>query len=131
MSQLNFQTEKLNFSFFSVNGKYENCDIKQTNFNDCNALSGSYDEDAAQRLVEFEESRIAKRLQAHFDNDVWEKRSEPPEDWNKPLPEGLAKLSENSLLKEYQESNGVLSMQSKTKSKVDSLVTSLPACTIL
>ena len=114
-----------------MNGKYENCDIKQTNFNDCNALSGSYDEDAAQRLVEFEESRIAKRLQAHFDNDVWEKRSEPPEDWNKPLPEGLAKLSENSLLKEYQDSNGVLSMQSKTKSKVDSLVTSLPACTIL
>ena len=79
-------------------------------------MSGSYDEEAAQRLIDFEEKRIAARLQAHFNNDVWEKRTEPPEDWNKPLPEALAKLAENSLLKEYQENDGVLSLQTKTKS---------------
>ena len=120
--------------FFSVNGKYEDCSVKKNVVNDCNALSGSYDEEAAQRLIDFEEKRIAARLQAHFDNDVWEKRTEPPEDWNKPLPEALAKLAENSLLKEYQENDGVLSLQIKTKSKVDALVANLPtlpSCTIL
>ncbi|KAJ8966451.1 hypothetical protein NQ317_003197 [Molorchus minor] len=35
---------------------------------------------------------------AHYQNDIWEKRKSPPEDWNKPLPEYLQKEYENSYL---------------------------------
>ena len=122
------------FKFSLVNGKYEDCSEKKNMVDNCNALSGSYDEDAGQRLIDYEEKRIAARLQAHFDNDIWEKRTEPPEDWNKPLPEALAKLAENSLLKEYQENDGVLSFQMKSKSLTDTVLASLPtlpSCTIM
>ena len=85
------------------------------------------------RLIEAEEKRIAERLQGHFANDVWEKRTEPPEDWNKPLPPELAKLSENSLLKEYQDNGGSLTLEGKAKTAANTLATALPQvpCTIL
>lgn len=35
---------------------------------------------------------------AHYDNDVWSKRKEPPNDWDKALPEWLQKRNENTLL---------------------------------
>ena len=44
---------------------------------------------------------MAKRLKAHFSNNVWERRTAPPEDWNKPLPDHLADAAEDSLLRDY------------------------------
>ena len=59
-------------------------------------------------MVDREKRRIAQRLKAHKENDVWESRTSPPEDWNKPLPPELAKMSENSIFQKYQENNGIL-----------------------
>lgn len=44
---------------------------------------------------------MAKRLKAHFSNNVWERRTAPPEDWNKPLPDHLADAAEDSLLRDH------------------------------
>lgn len=49
-------------------------------------------------MIESERKRRRERLLAHYNNDVWEKRKEPPKDWNKPLPEELQKDYENSYL---------------------------------
>ena len=51
---------------------------------------------------------MEERLKCHKENDVWESRTSPPEDWNKPLPPELAKMSEDSIFQRYQENNGVL-----------------------
>ena len=61
-----------------------------------------------QRLVEREKKKMEERLKCHKDNDVWESRTSPPEDWNEPLPPELAKMSEDSIFQKYQENNGVL-----------------------
>ena len=41
------------------------------------------------------------KTQAHFSNNVWERRTAPPEDWNKPLPDHLADAAEDSLLRDH------------------------------
>lgn len=59
--------------------------------------------EAATLLIESELSRRAARLKAHYDNDIWTKREQPPSDWNKPLPEFLAERSKTSYLAQKSE----------------------------
>lgn len=40
-------------------------------------------------MIESEKERRNERLRGHYNNNVWEKRDTPPDDWNKPLPENL------------------------------------------
>lgn len=54
------------------------------------------------RITEREGKRLAERLKGHIDNDVWEKRTEPPENWNAPLPQYLTYRSDESYLKRYK-----------------------------
>ncbi|EGI70196.1 hypothetical protein G5I_00954 [Acromyrmex echinatior] len=49
-------------------------------------------------LIKSEKQRRYNRLHAHYQNDVWEKRTKPPENWNTPLPEWMQKEFENSYL---------------------------------
>ena len=37
-------------------------------------------------------------MKNHFGNNIWKKRKNPPEDFNKPLPDHLNKQYENSFL---------------------------------
>lgn len=37
-------------------------------------------------------------MRPHYRNDVWKRRTSPPADWNKPLPEYLQKEYENTYL---------------------------------
>lgn len=67
-------------------------------------------------------------------NDVWEKRTEPPEDWNKPLPPALAKsMEENSILMAYQENGGELPSESVWEMRLAKVSNLMPntACCIL
>ena len=89
------------------NGKITSCNEWKQNYEDCKLWVDNTDESAAKRIIEREEIRISERLKGHFENDVWESRTPaemPPADWNKPLPEHLAQASEDSYLKQYQES---------------------------
>ena len=38
------------------------------------------------------------RLKAHYENDIWKERKQPPKDWNDPLPEWIQKRDENTYL---------------------------------
>lgn len=49
-------------------------------------------------LVESEKKRRKDRIISHYNNNVWTKRKEPPENWNAPLPEYLQKEYEGSYL---------------------------------
>lgn len=42
-------------------------------------------------LILSEKKRRYERLAGHLKNDVWERRPNPPENWNAPLPEWMAK----------------------------------------
>ncbi|XP_055379707.1 UPF0545 protein C22orf39 homolog isoform X2 [Condylostylus longicornis] len=69
---------------------YENC-LKYEN-------SDGTDIQAGKAVTESESARRAVRLQSHYANDIWKKRTSPPQDWNKKLPEWLEKKNENTFL---------------------------------
>lgn len=73
------------------------------------------------KLIESEKQRRMERLYAHYQNDVWEKREKPPENWNTPLPEWMQKEFENSYLH-------IRNQEMKDGVEVSSLYT---RCTIL
>eukprot|EP00095_Tigriopus_kingsejongensis_P011380 maker-scaffold68_size422247-snap-gene-0.10 protein:Tk11380 transcript:maker-scaffold68_size422247-snap-gene-0.10-mRNA-1 annotation:"upf0545 protein c22orf39 homolog" len=79
-------------------GEPSSCEDWQSNFMDCARWDQNQDLEAAARVIEREKSRIGGRMKDHFANDVWEKRTHPPEDWNKPLPPHLAEMAEGSWL---------------------------------
>ena len=94
------------YSYY-INGKIRGeCDNWKQNYQDCKLWVDNTDESAAKRIIEREEKRIFERLKGHYQNDIWETRSEderPPPEWNKPLPDHLADASEDSYLKQYKE----------------------------
>ena len=51
---------------------------------------------------------MEERLKTHKENYVWEPRTSPQEDWNKPLPPEIAKMADNSLFKKYTDKGGEL-----------------------
>lgn len=52
----------------------------------------------AKAIVDSENERRDNRFKAHYANNIWHKRSGPPDDWAKPLPEWLQKKNENTYL---------------------------------
>ncbi|KAL3270155.1 hypothetical protein HHI36_009213 [Cryptolaemus montrouzieri] len=58
----------------------------------------SRDEKAAIELINSEKARRRERLIAHAKNDVWERRSSPPENWNAPLPEHILESYKSTYL---------------------------------
>ena len=64
-------------------------------------------------MVDREKVRMEERLKTHKENDVWEPRTSPPEDWNKPLPPEIAKMAENSLFQKYTDNGGELPEEEK------------------
>lgn len=92
---------------YYIDGKITRCDEWKQNVADCKLWMNNTDENAAKRIIDREEKRIFERLKGHYNNDVWETRTEaerPPAEWNKPLPEHLADAAEDSYLKQYKES---------------------------
>ena len=57
------------------------------------------------------------RLSGTVNNDVWERRTEPPQDWNKPLPPELEEKAQNSVFKRYENNGGYLQSEAETKLK--------------
>ena len=74
------------------------------------------------------------RLTAHYQVDVWEHRTEPPEDWNAKLPEHLEEVKENSYLHAVKENFGMdeelTPLQDGTLKLRSAIVKNMP-CSIL
>ncbi|XP_039147901.1 uncharacterized protein LOC6733246 isoform X2 [Drosophila simulans] len=64
--------------------------------------SNGNDVAAGKAVIKSEEERRKIRLRAHFANDTWQKRKEPPLDWAAPLPDWMEKRNENTYLEVKQ-----------------------------
>lgn len=51
------------------------------------------------QLISSERKRRLDRLRGHYNNDIWQKRDKPPENWNAPLPNWLEEESSKSYLR--------------------------------
>lgn len=89
---------KSRFNQYFIFGHYLSCEQWRTDHNNCQKYTWSEDKEAARELIVSELNRRTKRMQAHFENDIWKKREHPPDDWTKPLPEFMVKRNENSYL---------------------------------
>lgn len=91
---------KARFHQYFINGENTDCTQWQTDYKNCLRYrdSNNNDVEAGAAVIKSEEERRLKRFKGHFANNVWEKRSEPPPDWTKPLPEWMEKKNENSYL---------------------------------
>jgi hypothetical protein len=81
-----------------VNGDILDCSSWNNDLNDCINFEEKNDYRAGKRIIESENKRRKERMQGHYQNDTWNRRKSPPEDWNKPLPNYITKKYENSFL---------------------------------
>ncbi|KAG5676280.1 hypothetical protein PVAND_006128 [Polypedilum vanderplanki] len=86
------------FQQYFVNGDILDCSSWQHDLNDCINFEEKGDFRSAKRVIDNENLRRKERMQGHWENDVWKKRSKPPDDFNKPLPDFITKRYENSYL---------------------------------
>ncbi|KAL0129274.1 hypothetical protein PUN28_004165 [Cardiocondyla obscurior] len=86
------------FHQYFIFGETLDCNQWKTDYNNCYQWQKYKSEEAYDQLLKSEKERRAKRLHAHYQNDVWEKREKPPENWNAPLPEWMQKEFQNSYL---------------------------------
>ncbi|XP_023703164.1 UPF0545 protein C22orf39 homolog isoform X1 [Cryptotermes secundus] len=89
---------KARFHQYFIYGETIDCSQWKRDFNSCVRWRDEHNSNALKELVQSEKNRRLKRLEGHYNNDVWKKRLEPPADWNKPLPERLIKEYENTYL---------------------------------
>nr|CAI5862979.1 unnamed protein product [Callosobruchus analis] len=86
------------FNQYFIYGKPLDCTQWKKDSINCYKWNENGDIAAANELIHSEKVRRRARLLPHVQNDVWQKRKEPPEDWNKPLPEHMLKEYENTYL---------------------------------
>ncbi|XP_069705031.1 synaptic plasticity regulator PANTS [Periplaneta americana] len=89
---------KARFHQYFIFGETVDCSQWKRDFDSCVKWNTDNNPAALKELVESETERRRKRLEGHYKNTVWEKRSSPPRDWNKPLPDRLVKEYENTYL---------------------------------
>ncbi|CAH0390156.1 unnamed protein product [Bemisia tabaci] len=92
---------KARFYQLFIHGETQDCLHWKSNYRDCSNFQDKKDPEAAKRLILFELQRREARIKAHYANDVWEHRLEPPPHWNAPLPEWMEKRNKDSYL-EYK-----------------------------
>ncbi|CAL8102750.1 unnamed protein product [Orchesella dallaii] len=87
------------FNQYFVDGKTSDCTGWKEDYDNCVLWEDKDDVDALNKVIASEKKRVQKRLKAHYANDVWEQRSEPPANWNSELPKWITKEYEGSFLK--------------------------------
>ncbi|XP_006610496.1 UPF0545 protein C22orf39 homolog [Apis dorsata] len=87
------------FHQYFIFGETIDCKQWKIDYNNCDLWERKKDKKAYIELIESEKKRRFQRLQAHYSNDIWQKRDKPPENWNAPLPKWLDEKSQNSYLK--------------------------------
>lgn len=74
------------------------CNQWRDDYNNCQKYSWLENKEAANEVIKSELSRRAARLKTHYDNDIWTKRENPPDDWAKPLPQFMIERNKNTYL---------------------------------
>ncbi|KPJ06258.1 UPF0545 protein C22orf39-like [Papilio machaon] len=86
------------FHQYFIFGEPQDCNQWKKDYDNCCKWESSKDVKAGVAVIESEKKRRLERLRAHYRNDTWKKRDAPPTDWDKPLPEWMAKRDENTYL---------------------------------
>ncbi|CAH2073482.1 unnamed protein product, partial [Iphiclides podalirius] len=86
------------FQQYFVYGELQDCKQWKKDYDNCCKWEDYKELKAAEALIKSEKNRRMERLRAHYRNDTWKKRESPPADWDKPLPEWMAKRDENTYL---------------------------------
>ncbi|KYN04986.1 PREDICTED: UPF0545 protein C22orf39 homolog [Cyphomyrmex costatus] len=89
---------KARFHQYFIFGKTVDCDQWKIDYRNCYQWEKHKSEEAYDSLIKSEKQRRHNRLHAHYQNDIWERREKPPENWNTSLPEWMQKEFENSYL---------------------------------
>lgn len=75
-------------------------------------------------IIESETTRRKERLGAHYANNIWKRRTSPPEDWAKPLPDFIAKDYDRTYL-------GIKAKEMKGESVSEDMLTERTLCVIM
>ncbi|EFN85973.1 UPF0545 protein C22orf39-like protein, partial [Harpegnathos saltator] len=86
------------FHQYFIFGESINCEQWKTDYFNCYQWKKYKSEEAYDEVIKSEKRRRRERLQPHYENDVWERREKPPENWNAPLPEWMQEKFKNSYL---------------------------------
>ncbi|KAL0272286.1 UNVERIFIED_CONTAM: hypothetical protein PYX00_005322 [Menopon gallinae] len=86
------------FHQYFVHGEVTDCNVWARDATNCKKCLDERDNRACLALIGSESIRRLKRLEGHRNNDVWERRSAPPENWDRPLPEYWHQKNKHSLL---------------------------------
>lgn len=89
---------KARFHQYFIHGETTDCNPWFRDASNCTKCIDEKNTQACKDIIANESRRRLKRLQGHKNNDVWERRSEPPENWGSPLPGWWLKKNRNSLL---------------------------------
>lgn len=60
------------------------------------------------KVLEQERKQYFRRIKGSLDNDVWEKRTSPPEDWSQPVAEGWMEERTNTVLDAAQREDSTM-----------------------
>ncbi|XP_057372256.1 UPF0545 protein C22orf39 homolog [Daphnia carinata] len=86
------------FHQYFIFGENSDCTQWQTDFENCMKYRLHNDIPALEAVIQSESKRRYERLAPHYYNDVWKHRTNPPEDWNKPLPAKMQEEYKNTYL---------------------------------
>lgn len=90
---------KSRFHQYFIHGKSVDCNQWKHDYSSCLRYErDTSDWKSANEVINSEIDRRTIRMQAHYENNIWRKRINPPADWNKPLPDWLIKKNQNTYL---------------------------------
>ena len=87
------------FHQYFVFGEYQDCTQWKIDYDNCHLWKKYNSKEAFNKLISSEKQRRIARLRGHYNNDVWQRRDKPPEDWNAPLPDWLEERAKVSYLR--------------------------------
>lgn len=89
---------KARFHQYFIHGESIDCTQWKRDYENCCRYEDTKDIKFGEELIKSETIRRINRMKSHYLNTTWKKRKNPPEDWNKPLPEWMEKDFESSYL---------------------------------
>ncbi|KAI2795987.1 hypothetical protein BLOT_016262 [Blomia tropicalis] len=70
---------------YFIFGKIDSCDSWRDDYYNCNNFRKTKDPNLMNKLIQSEIERKEFRFSQSKANDIWEYRTEPPSDWNRPV----------------------------------------------
>lgn len=89
---------KARFHQYYIFGEFLDCTQWKIDYDNCYLWQKYKNKEALDELIKSEKTRRMERLRNHYNNNVWERRDKPPENWDAPLPDWLQEKHKNSYL---------------------------------